>query len=60
MSLMNRYAQINAENICCAETYSSGVVEGSDIILLSDTEASPLRMLWENGKWVVPPPKPLP
>ena len=44
-----RYAQIDSNGICFAESFLSGEVNAEDMILLSDGEPSPLGKRYLNG-----------
>ncbi len=46
-----RYAQIDSNGICFAESFLSGEVNAEDMILLSDGEPSPLGKRYVNGMW---------
>lgn len=46
-----RYAQINANGICIADSYLSGEIKADDMILLTENEASPLGKKYVNGTW---------
>ena len=46
-----RYAQINQENICFADSYLSGEVVAEDMIPLKENEPSPLGKKYVNGMW---------
>ena len=46
-----RYAQINSNGICFAESFLSGEVDAEDMILLADDEPSPLGKMYANGIW---------
>ncbi len=46
-----RYAQINVNGVCIADSYLSGEIEAEDMILLTEEEASPLGKKYVNGMW---------
>ena len=46
-----RYAQIDSNGICFAESFLSGKVDAEDMILLADNEPSPLGKRYVNGIW---------
>ena len=46
-----RYAQIDSNGICFAESFLSGEVNAEDMILLADDEPSPLGKRYVNGVW---------
>ena len=46
-----RYAQIDSNGICFAESFLSGEVDEKDMILLADDEPSPLGKRYVNGVW---------
>ena len=46
-----RYAQIDSNGICFAESFLYGVVKAEDIKILSDGEPSPLGKRYVNGMW---------
>ena len=46
-----RYAQIDSNGICFAESFLSGKVDAEDMILLADDEPSPLGKRYINGIW---------
>ena len=46
-----RYAQIDSNSICFAESFLSGEVNAEDMILLADNEPSPLGKRYVNGIW---------
>ena len=46
-----RYAQIDSNSICFAESFLSGEVNEEDMILLADNEPSPLGKRYVNGIW---------
>ena len=55
-----RYAQIDENGICFAESFLSGIVEADDMILLSENESSPMSKKYVNGAWVEVEKEPLP
>ncbi|NDO45813.1 hypothetical protein [Clostridium sp. MD294] len=46
-----RYAQINSNGVCFAESFLSEEVDAEDMILLTDDEPSPLGKRYVNGVW---------
>ncbi len=46
-----RYAQIDSNGICFAESFLSEEVDTEDMILLADDEPSPLGKRYINGIW---------
>lgn len=46
-----RYAQIDKNNICFAESFLSGEVIADNMILLTDDEPSPMGKKYVNGEW---------
>ena len=46
-----RYAQINSNNICIADSFLSGEVTAADMIPLSEQDTSPLGKRYHNGVW---------
>jgi hypothetical protein len=54
-----RYAQINSDGICFADSILADQVISSDLIELQPEDSSPLGNKWEGGVWTavqVPPP----
>ena len=49
---MMRYAQIDGNGICFADSYLSGEVKASDMILLQENDVSPLGKKYDNGVWI--------
>ena len=47
-----RYAQINKEGICFADSFLAEEIIAEDMILLSENEPSPLGKKYTNGKWM--------
>lgn len=47
-----RYAQINDNNICFADSYLSGEVHAPNMIPLAEYEDSPLGKKYDNGVWI--------
>ena len=47
-----RYAQIDENGICFADSYLSGEVNANDMILLNETDVSPLGKKYDNGAWI--------
>ncbi|NDO46503.1 hypothetical protein [Clostridium sp. MD294] len=46
-----RYAQINENDICIADSFLSGEVIAENMIPLTDEEPSPLTKKYVNGVW---------
>ena len=46
-----RYAQIDENDICFADSYLSGEVKASDMILLQENDVSLLGKKYCNGEW---------
>ncbi len=46
-----RYAQINKNGICIADSFLSGEVIAENMISLTDDEPSPLTKKYVNGVW---------
>lgn len=46
-----RYAQIDSNGICFAESFLSGEVTADDMILLKEGEPSPVGKQYVNGVW---------
>jgi len=46
-----RYAQIDSNGICFAESFLSGEITANDMIPLTDDEPSPLGKRYVNGVW---------
>lgn len=46
-----RYAQVNSNHICIADSYLSGKIESNNMILLSENEPSPIGKKYVNGTW---------
>lgn len=56
-----RYAQITTENICIADSFLSSEVTADNLILLSESDPSPLGKKWNGSTWEdVPEPEPEP
>lgn len=56
-----RYAQINASNICVADSTLSGEVTADNLIPLDENDPSPLGKLWNGSTWEdMPEPEPEP
>lgn len=55
-----RYAQIDKNNICMADSFLSGEVKAEDMILLTENEPSPLGKRYVNGVWEEVPQEPTP
>ena len=47
-----RYAQIDKNGICFADSYLSGEVKANDMILLQENDVSPLGKKYDNGIWI--------
>ncbi len=47
-----RYAQIDENGICFADSYLSGEVNANDMILLNENDVSPLGKKYDNGAWI--------
>ncbi len=47
-----RYAQINENGICFADSYLSGEVHADNMIPLNENAVSPLGKKYNNGVWV--------
>ncbi len=47
-----RYAQINDNGICFADSYLSGEVHADNMIPLNENAVSPLGKKYNNGVWV--------
>ena len=46
-----RYAQIDKNNICIADSFLSGEVKKENMIPLTENESSPLQKKYVNGRW---------
>ncbi len=46
-----RYAQIDENGICFADSYLYGEINADDMILLKENDISPLGKKYNNGKW---------
>lgn len=46
-----RYAQINSNNICIADSFLSGEVTAANMIPLSEQAPSPLGKRYHDGVW---------
>ncbi len=46
-----RYAQIDKNNICIADSFLSGEVRKENMIPLTENEPSPLQKKYMNGRW---------
>lgn len=55
-----RYAQVNENNICIAESFLSGKVIANNMIPLTDDEVSPLGKKYVNGEWLEVEKEPIP
>lgn len=56
-----RYAQINPDNICFADSFLSGEVTADNLILLAESDPSPIGKMWNGSTWEdVPEPEPEP
>ena len=47
-----RYAQIDENGICFAESFLSGEVNAENMILLAEEEASPMGKKYVDGVWL--------
>lgn len=47
-----RYAQINKDGICFADSMLAEEFIADDMILLTENEPSPLGKKYNNGKWI--------
>ena len=47
-----RYAQIDENGICFADSYLYGEVSANDMIPLNANEVSPLGKKYDNGMWL--------
>ncbi len=47
-----RYAQIDENGVCFADSYLSGEVHASNMIPLAEYEDSPLGKKYDNGIWI--------
>ena len=47
-----RYAQIDKNGICFADSYLSGEVNANDMIPLDENVISPLGKKYDNGIWI--------
>ena len=47
-----RYAQIDKNGICFADSYLYGEVKANDMILLQENDVSPLGKKYDNGIWI--------
>ena len=47
-----RYAQIDKNGICFAESFLSGEVNAENMILLAEEEASPIGKKYVDGVWL--------
>ena len=47
-----RYAQIDGNGICFADSCLSGEVNANDMILLNENDVSPLGKKYDNGAWI--------
>lgn len=55
-----RYAQIDADNICFAESEVLGEIQQADMVPLTNEEPSPLGKRWTLGGWEAVVPEPMP
>ncbi|MCK9469415.1 MAG: hypothetical protein M0Q49_08360 [Porticoccaceae bacterium] len=51
---MSRYAQLNTQGICIAESVLHGTVEAAELIPLEPGAPSPIGMQWTGEVWQVP------